>query len=156
MADDPGTKFRSSSLPRIVTWGRFIIRELSRRSFYFFNAHFDHRGREARLESAVASFRLPKILLKCNLYFVETSSVAIITDDYLEEIWPHDKSMIDLKKHLPIMQSGALLHQKSREIEKDVTYIEEDQCADDFRFNLMRSLSVTQSLPSTSSYVHIN
>ena len=74
--DDPGTKFRSSSLPRIVTWGRFIIRESSR-SFYFFNTHFDHRGQEARLESAVLISR--RILELCDM------GPAVLIGDFNEE-----------------------------------------------------------------------
>lgn len=40
-----------AALPRIVTWAKF--RDLSsNRTFYHFNTHFDHRGEEARAESA--------------------------------------------------------------------------------------------------------
>ena len=46
----PGSKSWESSLPRIVTWGRFIERE-SGEEVWVFNTHFDHRSGEARLES---------------------------------------------------------------------------------------------------------
>lgn len=40
-----------AALPRIVTWAKF--RDLrSNRTFYHFNTHFDHRGEQARAESA--------------------------------------------------------------------------------------------------------
>ena len=49
--DIPGSKSWDSSLPRIVTWGRFIEKN-SNRGVWVYNIHFDHRGVNARLESA--------------------------------------------------------------------------------------------------------
>lgn len=40
-----------AALPRIVTWGHFREKETGK-TFYHFNTHFDHRGRNARKESA--------------------------------------------------------------------------------------------------------
>ena len=40
-----------AALPRVVTWGHLRDRT-SGEAFYHFNTHFDHRGEEARLESA--------------------------------------------------------------------------------------------------------
>jgi len=40
-----------ASMERIATWGLFRDRETGR-SFYLFNTHFDHKGEEARRESA--------------------------------------------------------------------------------------------------------
>lgn len=40
-----------AALPRIVTWGHFKDRKTGR-MFYVFNTHFDHRGEQARVESA--------------------------------------------------------------------------------------------------------
>lgn len=40
-----------AALPRIVTWGHFKDKATGR-TFYHFNTHFDHRGRNAREESA--------------------------------------------------------------------------------------------------------
>lgn len=48
--DVPGSKSWDSSLPRIVTWGRFIEKGTGR-AIWVYNTHFDHRGAEARLES---------------------------------------------------------------------------------------------------------
>jgi len=51
--EQPGTKSWDSSLPRMVTW--VLLRERNLQgapSIAFFNTHFDHRGAEARLESA--------------------------------------------------------------------------------------------------------
>lgn len=49
--DQPGSKSWDSSLPRITTWVKFYAHEQDR-FFYFFNTHFDHRGEDARLQSA--------------------------------------------------------------------------------------------------------
>lgn len=40
-----------AALPRIVTWVKLKVKS-SGKEFYFFNTHFDHRGRRAQLESA--------------------------------------------------------------------------------------------------------
>jgi endonuclease/exonuclease/phosphatase family metal-dependent hydrolase len=47
-----GSKSWDSSLPRMVSWVRLRDRRASGPDFVFANAHFDHRGRQARLESA--------------------------------------------------------------------------------------------------------
>lgn len=51
--DQPGSKSWDSALPRIVTWVR--LRDRERRAappLTYFNTHFDHRGEQARRESA--------------------------------------------------------------------------------------------------------
>ena len=47
----PGSKSWDSSLPRIATWVKFHHRPTGRQ-FYYYNTHLDHRGAQARLESA--------------------------------------------------------------------------------------------------------
>ena len=47
----PGSQSWDAALPRIVTWGRFRDREAGT-TFFVFNTHFDHRGQQAREESA--------------------------------------------------------------------------------------------------------
>ncbi len=47
----PASKSWDTSLPRIATWVKFYHRE-ARRQFYYYNTHLDHRGAQARLESA--------------------------------------------------------------------------------------------------------
>lgn len=49
--DEPGSQSWDAALPRIVTWAFFRDRDTDT-AFYHFNTHFDHRGEEARLESA--------------------------------------------------------------------------------------------------------
>lgn len=49
----PGSKSWDSSLPRMVTWVKLEDQEAAGKpTIWFFNTHFDHRGKEARLESA--------------------------------------------------------------------------------------------------------
>ena len=55
--DEPGSKSWDSSLPRIVTWGRFIEKATGR-AVWIYNTHFDHRGAQARLESGRLLARL--------------------------------------------------------------------------------------------------
>src|SRR5687768_13070113 len=46
-----GSKGWDAALPRIVTWAKFSDR-VSKKTFFHFNTHFDHRGENARTESA--------------------------------------------------------------------------------------------------------
>ena len=47
----PGSVGWDAALPRIVTWGQLRHRD-SGTAFWVFNTHFDHRGQEARTQSA--------------------------------------------------------------------------------------------------------
>lgn len=49
--DEVASKGWDAALPRIVTWAKFRERSTGR-AFYHFNTHFDHRGEQARVESA--------------------------------------------------------------------------------------------------------
>jgi endonuclease/exonuclease/phosphatase family metal-dependent hydrolase len=48
----PGSKSWDSSLPRVATWARLRDRQAGGRELYFLNTHWDHRGNQARVESA--------------------------------------------------------------------------------------------------------
>jgi endonuclease/exonuclease/phosphatase family metal-dependent hydrolase len=48
----PGSTSWGNSITRICTWGRFTRRD-SRRSFYVFNVHLDHRSQPSREKSVV-------------------------------------------------------------------------------------------------------
>jgi endonuclease/exonuclease/phosphatase family metal-dependent hydrolase len=48
----PGSKSWDSSLPRMLSWVLLRDHEVPERPFVFANVHFDHRGPQARLESA--------------------------------------------------------------------------------------------------------
>lgn len=47
----PGSKSWDAALPRIVTWAKFKDKQTGK-IFFHFNTHFDHKGEQARLESA--------------------------------------------------------------------------------------------------------
>ena len=77
-----------AALPRIVTWARFRRRD-ARESFLVFNTHFDHRGEEARRESArllVSSIsrmnrdNLPVIVTGDLNLTPETEAIGILTE----------------------------------------------------------------------------
>ena len=48
----PGSKSWDSSLPRVATWARLRDRAAGNRELCYLNTHWDHRGRQARRESA--------------------------------------------------------------------------------------------------------
>jgi endonuclease/exonuclease/phosphatase family metal-dependent hydrolase len=50
--DVPGSKSWDSAFPRMVSWVQLSERDEPESVFFVFNTHFDHRGREARLQSA--------------------------------------------------------------------------------------------------------
>jgi endonuclease/exonuclease/phosphatase family metal-dependent hydrolase len=47
----PGAKGWDAAIERIVTWAKFKDR-VAKKTFYHFNTHFDHIGKEARRQSA--------------------------------------------------------------------------------------------------------
>ena len=52
----PGSKSWDTAITRIVTWVK-LKEKTSGKEFYYFNTHFDHRGRIARVESAKLLWR---------------------------------------------------------------------------------------------------
>lgn len=69
----PGSKGWDADITRIVTWAKFRDRR-SKKHFYFFNTHFDHRGEKARKESA--------IMLKQKVKEIAGTKPSIITGDF--------------------------------------------------------------------------
>ncbi|MFY8058089.1 MAG: endonuclease/exonuclease/phosphatase family protein [Planctomycetaceae bacterium] len=65
LSERPEEKFSKSwdsSLPRVCTWARLQDRQVPGRRLLFANTHFDHRGAEARLQSArLLRDRLPQL-----------------------------------------------------------------------------------------------
>lgn len=65
LSERPEEKFSKSwdsSLPRVCTWARVQDRQVAGRRLLFANTHFDHRGAEARLQSAILlRDRLPQL-----------------------------------------------------------------------------------------------
>jgi endonuclease/exonuclease/phosphatase family metal-dependent hydrolase len=73
--DKAGSKSWDSSLPRMVTWVRLRDRsQPAKQPLFFFNTHFDHRGPEARLQSARLVGRQIQALAK--------GSPTIVTGDF--------------------------------------------------------------------------
>jgi endonuclease/exonuclease/phosphatase family metal-dependent hydrolase len=68
-----GSKSWDAAITRIVTWAKFKDLQ-SKKTFYFFNTHFDHIGKVARRESA-------KMLLAA-VQRIAGKEVAIITGDF--------------------------------------------------------------------------
>jgi len=69
----PGSKSWDAAITRIVTWAKFKDRKTGK-TFFAFNTHFDHMGKEARRESA-------KILLQ-KVSSIAGKTPSIITGDF--------------------------------------------------------------------------
>lgn len=69
----PGSKAWDSSLPRMASWLKLKDRK-NGETLYFFNTHFDHRGQQAREESAK--------LLRRKIGEIAAKSAAIVTGDF--------------------------------------------------------------------------
>lgn len=69
----PGSKSWDAAITRIVTWAHFKDSS-NGQEFYFFNTHFDHRGEQARLESA-------KLLVQ-KLSEIAGEQAYIVTGDF--------------------------------------------------------------------------
>lgn len=71
--EKPGSKGWDADYPRIVTWAKFQDL-VSKKTFYQFNTHFDHRGARARTESA-------KFLL-AQIRKIAAKSKSVVTGDF--------------------------------------------------------------------------
>lgn len=69
----PGSVSWDSSMTRIVSWGKFRDKETNT-VFFHFNTHFDHRGREARVESAK--------LLRRKIDAIAGAAPVLVTGDF--------------------------------------------------------------------------
>lgn len=71
--DKIGSKGWDANLPRIVTWAKFKDNR-TKKTFYQFNTHFDHIGKQARTESSkLLLAQIPKIAGK---------SLFVVTGDF--------------------------------------------------------------------------
>lgn len=98
--DKVGSKGWDAMLPRIVTYARFKDRK-TKKEFYHFNTHFDHRGREARRESA-------KLLLQ-KVNEIAGKVPTVITGDFNAK--PNDEPIqviVDTKNPLHLKDAKAL------------------------------------------------
>jgi len=69
----PGSKSWDAAITRIVTWAKFKDAK-TKKTFFVFNTHFDHIGKEARRESAK--------LLKQRVKNIAGNDPVIITGDF--------------------------------------------------------------------------
>ncbi|MDT0678636.1 endonuclease/exonuclease/phosphatase family protein [Autumnicola musiva] len=87
-----------AALPRIVTWAKFQDKN-NGNTFYFFNTHFDHRGKEARKNSA--------ILISKKIKEIAGNEPVILTGDFntAPDAGPHkiliDNQLLDTFSELP-------------------------------------------------------
>ena len=72
--DVPGSKAWDTSLPRMASWLKLEDRNQPGKVVWFFNTHFDHRGVQARIESAR--------LLRQKVAELTKGGPAIITGDF--------------------------------------------------------------------------
>jgi endonuclease/exonuclease/phosphatase family metal-dependent hydrolase len=73
--EQPGSKSWDSSLPRMVTWVKLHDRRQPKAApILFVNTHFDHRGKQARLESAR--------LIRSRLAALGKGCSVIVTGDF--------------------------------------------------------------------------
>ncbi len=76
--DQPGSKSWDSSLPRMVTWVKLRDRRQPKATpILFLNTHFDHRGVQARLESArLIRKKLDELGKECSILFTGDFNAA--------------------------------------------------------------------------------
>lgn len=67
------SKSWDAAITRIVTWGHFEDKATGKR-FYHFNTHFDHRGEQARTESAR--------LLRARIAAIAGTAPVVVTGDF--------------------------------------------------------------------------
>jgi endonuclease/exonuclease/phosphatase family metal-dependent hydrolase len=72
--DVPASRSWDSALPRVVTWVKLRDKTRADAVLWFFNTHFDHRGVEARRQSA--------LLLRRRLQDLGPSGAWVVTGDF--------------------------------------------------------------------------
>lgn len=105
-----GSKFPSSSLPRIVTWANLSL-DAGRKSLYFYNTHFDHRGEEARKQSAHCLAR--KLIEKVGGNQTLISHPTVLTGDFNCD---HKSEVFEiLNRDTPLRDASRLAETKYNE-----------------------------------------
>lgn len=113
--DEPGSKSWDTSLPRMATWVR-LKDNRGGRDVLFLNTHFDHLGREARLESAR--------LIRAKIVTLGKDCSVIVTGDFNagEGSGPY-KALFGPggKDESPVLDSYRVAHPKKGEAEGTTT-----------------------------------
>lgn len=109
--DVPASKSWDSSLPRVVTWVKLRHRASPGRVVWFFNTHFDHRGAEARRQSA--------LLLRRRLLDLGPSATWIVTGDFncAEDSPPYRELIGEGSDGLIVVDSYRAAHRERRDDE---------------------------------------
>lgn len=71
---DKPSKSWDAALPRVVTWGKFEDKKNENKGFYLFNTHFDHKGHQARVNSAK--------LINKKISKISDGQATILTGDF--------------------------------------------------------------------------
>ena len=102
--DVAGSKSWDSSLPRVVTWVKLRDQTRPDGVLWFFNTHFDHRGAEARRQSAR--------LLRKRLEEIASPAAWIVTGDFNcpEDSPPYRELVGEAKGGLTVVDSYRAVH----------------------------------------------
>jgi len=109
--DVPASKSWDSSLPRVVTWVKLRDKTRPDAVVWFFNTHFDHRGAEARRQSAR--------LLRRRLQELGRSEAWIVTGDFNcpEDSPPYEELVEGANDGLTVVDSYRAVHRTRGEDE---------------------------------------
>jgi len=108
----PGSKSWDSALPRLATWILIKDRKSGGSSMIFGNTHFDHRGTEARLESAK--------LIRKRIDSVLPNIPVIVTGDFNthEQLDPYAALVTSNgDSGAPLIDTYRVIHPKVRDLE---------------------------------------
>jgi endonuclease/exonuclease/phosphatase family metal-dependent hydrolase len=126
--DIPGSKNWDAAITRIVTWAKLYDKK-SHKTFFVFNTHFDHIGKEARRESAKLILQqVMKIAGKMNVIIMgdfnskpDEDPYKVLTDKANINSFVDSK---DISKTLHYGPTGTFNAFKSKEIDdKPIDYI---------------------------------
>ena len=110
--NDPGSKSWDSALPRIATWVLLRDKLGGPTQIIFGNTHFDHKGEEARLESAK--------LVRKRIDALRPETAVIVTGDFNthEDLQPF-AALVRGKgsSRAPLIDTYRVIHPKNRGLE---------------------------------------
>jgi endonuclease/exonuclease/phosphatase family metal-dependent hydrolase len=107
-----GSKSWDSALPRIATWALLRDKQGGTQQIIFGNTHFDHRGVEARLESAK--------LVRNRIDSVSPEMAVIVTGDFNthEALQPYAVLVSSMGTvGAPLIDTYRAIHPEKRELE---------------------------------------
>ena len=111
--DQPGSKSWDSALPRMATWLKLWDRH-NNQSFYLINTHFDHRGSNARTESAKLIRKFVSSLPKESQVVITGDFNAGVKSDPYTVLFEDDPTSSTTKPS-PVVDTFAKLNPNQRE-----------------------------------------